>query len=403
MPRTNHPWVCCQLGSREHYAIPRVLHKQGRLKLLLTDFWAREPTALNAFVPAALARVAERRHPGLAGARILQWGTGRIAFDMRTRQLSSWEQTLRRNERFQQVLLRRLRPHRKALAAEPGTFFAYSYAARELLRFFSELGWRTVLGQIDPGPREEEIVAAEVRANPPRDTRWTPAPPLYWEHWREEIALAHRVIVNSPWSREALVEKGVNAQKIDVVPLAYEAPAEPAGEKSLPEAFTAERPLRVLYLGQINIRKGAHRLMEAMRCLAGKPVELHLVGPADITLPESSELPRVKVHGPVSRQQAVRHYREADVFILPTLSDGFALTQLEAQAHRLPLITSARCGAVVRPGENGLLAEPPTRDNLIEALESCLAEPARLAEWSRASGIDGQFSLAALSRTLGSY
>ena len=33
-------WITSQIGAREHYAIPRVLHRSGKLERLYTDFWA---------------------------------------------------------------------------------------------------------------------------------------------------------------------------------------------------------------------------------------------------------------------------------------------------------------------------------------------------------------------------
>ncbi len=33
-------WICSQIGAREHYAIPRVLHRAGKLEFLYTDLWA---------------------------------------------------------------------------------------------------------------------------------------------------------------------------------------------------------------------------------------------------------------------------------------------------------------------------------------------------------------------------
>ena len=32
-------WLCCQLGAREHYAIPRALFRSGMLGYLVTDAW----------------------------------------------------------------------------------------------------------------------------------------------------------------------------------------------------------------------------------------------------------------------------------------------------------------------------------------------------------------------------
>ena len=80
----------------------------------------------------------------------------------------------------------------------------------------------------------------------------------------------------------------------------------------------------------------------------------------------------MKWFGAVTRNQAANYYRNADVFILPTLSDGFAITQLEAQAHRLPLIASSRCGDVVEHNVNGLLLNDPSVEAIESAIRFCL-------------------------------
>ena len=64
--------------------------------------------------------------------------------------------------------------------------------------------------------------------------------------------------------------------------------------------------------------------------------------------------------GQVPRGEAARLYQSADVFVLPTLSDGFAITQVEALAHGLPVIATPNCGDVVEDGRTGFLV--PARD-----------------------------------------
>jgi glycosyltransferase involved in cell wall biosynthesis len=391
-------WVCCQLGSREHYAIPRVLHRANRLDLLLTDFWSRHPAFLSSLPSTSARKLAERRHPDLASATIEDVGFSRVLFDLsaRHRKWSAWETTFRRDEWFQRRILHTLQTRYLPLfnSRPPGIFFAYSYAARHLLQFFRERGWTTILGQIDPGIEEENLVAAEVERSPHITTSWEPAPAAYWLNWRKEVDLSDILMVNSNWSRQALITSGVPEEKIRVVPLAYEKSSNSAPPRTYAEKFSSSRPLRILFLGQINLRKGIRILFDAFEKLANQPIEFWMVGPGNIEIPEKYRIhPQFHWTGPVSRSEANRYYAEADVFLLPTLSDGFALTQLEAQANGLPVIASKFCGDVVEDGRNGLLLDPLTGDKLAELLTELLRHPERLAQMSRESRIEERFSL----------
>ena len=236
---------------------------------------------------------------------------------------------------------------------------------------------------------------------------WQPAPPQYWEYWRKECDLADRIVVNSEWSREGLIRGGVPGEKISVVPLAYEPQidserlTEPRLQRKYPERFTQERPLRVLFLGLINLRKGAARLLEAARILRNEPVEFWMVGPVEISNASTiADVGRVKWFGPVTRNQAAGFYKDADVFILPTLSDGFAITQLEAQAHGLPVIASKNCGKVVENGVNGIILDEPSAACIAAVVHDCMASPDRLEKLAAASQLRDKFTLHALAQRL---
>ena len=117
-----------------------------------------------------------------------------------------------------------------------------------------------MLGQIDPGPVEERIVAGLHKNSAIQHTHWEPAPEAYWDNWRNECSLADQIVVNSDWSKDALIGEGVAAEKLRVIPLAYEAATDTQSfERHYPRSFSAERPLRVLFLGQINLRKGVEQ------------------------------------------------------------------------------------------------------------------------------------------------
>src|SRR5262249_35483804 len=144
----------------------------------------------------------------------------------------------------------------------------------------------TVLCQIDPGPREEEIVSKLHDATPGQGSSWQRAPSTHWSEWRHECTLADRIVVNSSWSRDALVGEGIPADKIRVVPLAYERPSAALDlRRRYPTSFDRARPLRVLFLGQINLRKGIAPILDAVRLLRDEPVEFSFVGPIQISIP----------------------------------------------------------------------------------------------------------------------
>jgi len=103
----------------------------------------------------------------------------------------------------------------------------------------------------------------------------------------------------------------------------------------------------------------------------------------------------------VPHSETVGYYQNADVFLFPTLSDGFGLTQLEAQAWQLPVIASRTCGEVVTDRINGLLLPEVSGEAVAAALDECLRRPALLAAMAEgANRTVARFTLKALRRDL---
>ncbi|MGE5212845.1 MAG: glycosyltransferase family 4 protein, partial [Nitrospirota bacterium] len=398
-------WVCCQLGAREHYAIPRALLRRDMLGCLVTDAWV-PPSSFLAKVSAG--SLADRFHSELRDARVIAFNSSAILFELlaRARQLADWKTIVARNQWFQRKVVDALNSQLSTFNSQP-VLLSYSYAALEPFRYAKSRGWKTVLVQIDPGPEEERIVAEESARVPELAGKWQPAPPEYWTSWREECSLADVIVVNSEWSQEGIVRSGVPRDKSTVIPLAYETPNVESGHpetthpRQYPVRFTQERPMRVLFLGQVNLRKGVARLLEAAEILRDTPVEFWMVGPVQI--PNAERLAkgaRVKWLGSVTRNQGAENYRAADVFILPTLSDGFAITQLEAQAYGLPIISSRFCGGVVESGRNGMILEEPTTASIVNAIRGCIVNPSRLQQFAAQSRLPDEFKIDALAQRL---
>lgn len=388
-------WVCCQLGAREHYVVPRALARQGRLSRLITDAWVPKGSLLSALPGDRSKRLRERHHNSLAGVPTTHFTTSLIAHEFlwSLKGTRGWELYSARNHWFQKSAA-------SAIASLPAaaatTVFAHSYAALDIFRAAKVHGWRCVLGQIDPGERHFSVVAASAASAPEYGPAPPPPPAAYLADWRQECALADHIVVNSDWSRQCLSQAGVPGDKMTVVPLAYEGQAAMAAVHEYPDRFTAERPLRLLFVGQVAVAKGIKALLDAMTVLIEAPVELTVVGDRSAEVPQRHlDDPRIHWIGPMSRSAVMDHYRAADVLVFPSLSDGFGMAQVEAQGWRLPIIASRSCGQVVTNGRNGWLLPEVSAQAIAEAVRACVAEPATLARFSRESdarsvtGLDG--------------
>lgn len=271
------------------------------------------------------------------------------------------------------------------LRLDPATHaaFLYNTGALETLQLFNAQGVPCVVNQIDPARTEEAILRTEREKWPGWQKSAGEIPDVYFDRLEQEWQAATAVVVNSEWSQEALIQQGVKADKIHVVPLAYE-PAESIA--ALTRTFSIDQPLRVLWVGQVILRKGIQYLFEAARLLQAERIEFLVAGGIGISEQAlATAPPNVKLVGSVPRLQTPDLFRNADVFVLPTLSDGFAITQLEAMTFGLPVITTLRCGRVVTDGVDGLITPPADSQSLAAAIYSLYRDRERLAAFSQAA------------------
>lgn len=141
---------------------------------------------------------------------------------------------------------------------------------------------------------------------------------------------------------------------------------------------------RLLYLGRIHKQKGIDLLLEAWRAVAPKFPEWELIiaGPDDRgyldgmrRLAGDLGLERLNWPGPLYGEDKLRMYRSADLYVLPTYSDNFALTVAEALSAGTPAIVSkgAPWSGLEKEGA-GWWVEIGV-DPLVAALETALAQP----------------------------
>jgi glycosyltransferase involved in cell wall biosynthesis len=375
-------WIVAQIGARQHYTVPLGFERLGKLDSFHTSLWCRFGSRWLERFGGRGALLAGRYCAELPSDKVFDstfqtlWST--LSEPRRETVEQRFARYIRTGQRFALAVNRRLLPRLNGKTSL--AYFAFNTGALETLEPLKERKVPTVVDQIDPARVEERIVWEEINRWP----GWQPSPARtpdpYFKRLQAEWELADVVLVNSAWCRAALLEQGVPSAKIAVAPIAYA--ARDVGSVQ-PRGRRRSGPLRLLWLGQVNLRKGIQYLMEAARRLLGYDVEFRVVGPIGISREAVASAPsNLRFEGPLPRIETGTVYRWADVFVLPTLSDGFAVTQLEAMAHAVPVIATRNCGDVVTHERDGLIV--PIRDShaLARAIARLADDRPLLAEMS---------------------
>ncbi len=186
----------------------------------------------------------------------------------------------------------------------------------------------------------------------------------------EELALADRVYVASSYTLKTLASAPGFTAPVEVIP--YGAPARlPGAPVRTPRDGTG--PLRIIFVGSLGQRKGLSYLFDACRSL-GSAVELTIIG----TLPLQqcpaleTELKRERVRWIPScpHSQVLAEMAAHDVFVFPSLFEGFGLVLLEAMAMGLPIIATPHTAApdLIDDGQEGFLVPIRSSEAIAEKL-----------------------------------
>jgi glycosyltransferase involved in cell wall biosynthesis len=206
----------------------------------------------------------------------------------------------------------------------------------------------------------------------------------------EELDLADAVICPSAYAKRTFIEHGIPADKIVVCPYG-------ADIHSLAPSHTRhDRRFTVLFLGSICMRKGIHYLLEGFKMAALRDARLVLAGPVEEQFrPVLQKFEGLfEEVGRVPHSQVLLWYQQADVFVIPSLADSYALVVLEAMSAGLPVIVSENTGSaeIIADGNNGFVI--PIRNAaaiaeklafLYENRDACAAMGVAAAESVKAS------------------
>jgi len=213
----------------------------------------------------------------------------------------------------------------------------------------------------------------------------------WFDTFSDAVAKADVIFCHSEWIKKSLIENRKREDAIDVIP------------KGVDTSFwtPAPRPkevFRVGFAGQLQIIKGLQHLLEAWKKLDyGNSAELWIAGPmvgyvvngqrtwsCGRVFGSGLALSNVFYKGWYRDRVALRaFYNSLDVFVVPSLEDGWCMTAVEAMACEKPVIVTPTTGMsqIIRIGKNGFIVPPRAPDALAEKIEWFRTHPDSVVEW----------------------
>jgi glycosyltransferase involved in cell wall biosynthesis len=203
--------------------------------------------------------------------------------------------------------------------------------------------------------------------------RWgSPYPPVarhFNQRGLESVAQCDYIFAPSTFVRDSFLEKGWAAQRV----LPYTLPLNLDWFRASETERPADRPLTLLNTGALCLRKGTPYLLEAFRLIRQQEPRA-ILRLSQVVRDDARQVLRRYDDLPIDwappfnlgfedqRQQYVQRFQTSDLFVFPSIEDGFAFVVAEALACGLPVITTRNTGAsdLVQAGVNGQVV--PIRD-----------------------------------------
>ncbi len=137
----------------------------------------------------------------------------------------------------------------------------------------------------------------------------------------------------------------------------------------------------LLYVGRFEEEKGIKPLLKAIKILSEKEnnFQLSMIGDGSLNawinnFIKDNNLKNVKLLGIYSHEEMPRFYNMADIFILPSYTEGSPASLIEAMSCGTASIASSvgMCKKLIKSGINGILVPPGNPYKISEAIENLM-------------------------------
>lgn len=364
--------------DRDFYQVPAALAAAGKLKALVTDLYL--PDALQGgWLSRRLGL--DNRHCKTVPSSLVKWSAEALWLQMVALRLAN-------NERQRSEIFHRLdaslsrKAGRLALGTSVGLLL-YSGYALEAFDMVKETGLPRLLFVYHPqGDYVRQILEEDFSRHPEvavsHQRHLDEIAMNEGERVAGEIGLATGIACASSFTARS-VRACVESKNLEPAVIPYG--CFPSVSQNPGRSFKASRP-QVLFVGQGTQRKGLHHLLKVWRegfCPnADLTLVLNQVDPG-ITAMINALPARPRVVEGLSREKLMAEFERADLFVLPSLVEGFGLVYLEALSAGCHVIGTNNTGLpdLDVPPEAATVIPAGNLDQLRAALEASIARIAQ--------------------------
>jgi glycosyltransferase involved in cell wall biosynthesis len=383
--------VVVHAGARDSYQLAVALSEAGLLEALVTDlFWPSDrkwAQRISARLSPGLRELLTRRSkPGIPFNKVrlcLLDGIRTLILEKLPRIPLSVRRYAQRtaDANLGRTAGKRARSNGAGLVS-------YSYYGFDAIKAYRGAA---MLFQVHPHPATvRRLLSEELAAHPDcaasLTQEWELAlPQRDYDHLIAETRMARCYLAASSFTRTTLIEQGASPDNITVIP--YGVDLDHFHPLPRPQASRKAR-LNLLFVGRINQRKGVKYLLEALRLFDKQDVHLTICGRVvddlEIFRPFGSQ---IDIRPSVSSRELVAAYQSADLFVFPSVAEGFGQVLLESLASGLPILSTTHTAApdLIEDGVQGFVVEPRRPDLLAQRIHWALTHRRELAAMSIAA------------------
>ena len=183
---------------------------------------------------------------------------------------------------------------------------------------------------------------------------------------KKALKSVNKIIAITPWEIEFIKRHGGTDEQIKVIPNGMSKDFFTKIENDFRERNNIKTKYIVLFFGRLNITKGPEKFVEIAKIVLNRRNDVTFVirGPdegmrEEVKVLIGDEKKIILLNETRDKQEVIKTYQSADVFVMPSLREGLPLTLFEAMACGLPIVASPVNGIPyeLEEGTNGFLVD----------------------------------------------